>query len=229
MDIVHIIKRLISRLCFRFRHRKSCRIAYSANVTDRTTFEGMNQIFGHTYFDGHLGYGSYIGNNVYLSAEIGRFCSIAPFVRCNNGAHPYTQPYVSTAPCFCVTNPNRAQNGETFADRDLFKQAIFFDEQHKISIKIGHDCWIGEGAFLVGGIEISNGAVVLAHAVVTKDVPAYAIVGGIPARILGYRFDENTITFLQNVKWWDNSEGWFKEHWELLCNMEKFKDYYQNI
>lgn len=62
-------------------------------------------------------------------------------------------------------------------------------------MKIGSDCWIGTGVFLVGGIVIGNGAVVLAGAVVTKDVPPYAIVGGVPARILRYRYDEETINF----------------------------------
>ena len=91
---------------------------------------------------------------------------------------------------------------------------------------IGSDCWIGTGVFLVGGIVIGNGAVVLAGAVVTKDVPPYAIVGGVPARILRYRYDEETINFLLGIHWWDNDKEWFLKHWELLSDIDKLKDYY---
>ena len=71
-----------------------------------------------------------------------------------------------------------------------------------------------------------DGAVVLAHAVVTKDVPPYAIVGGVPAKVIGYRYDEDTIDFLLKVKWWNKDKKWFKEHWELLCDIDKMKTYF---
>lgn len=229
MPILNKLKQLASIFILRIKLRKVCRIAYSSNITKRTICEGMNQIFGQTFFDGYLGYGSYIGNNVNLSAIVGRFCSIAPFVRCNSGTHPYQAPFVSTAPCFCTTNPSRIQNGGSFANRDIFVQNKYIDSQQEIAIKIGHDCWIGEGAFIVGGVEIGNGAVVLAHAVVTKDVPAYAIVGGVPAKVIDYRFDDETIAFLQKVEWWNNSQEWFRENWELLCNIENLKTYYNKL
>ena len=66
----------------------------------------------------------------------------------------------------------------------------------------------------------------MAHAVVTKDVPPYAIVGGIPAKVIGYRYDEETIDFLLKIKWWNNDINWFKENWELLCDLDKLKAYY---
>lgn len=64
-------------------------------------------------------------------------------------------------------------------------------------------------------------AVVLANAVVTKDVPPYAIVGGVPAKVIGYRFDEETIQFLLNTQWWNNSEEWFEK--KLGAN-DRFKE-----
>ena len=66
-------------------------------------------------------------------------------------------------------------------------------------------------------------------AVVTKDVPPYAIVGGIPARILRYRYDEETINFLLSIHWWDNDKEWFLKHWDLLSDIDKLKTYYSNL
>ena len=77
-------------------------------------------------------------------------------------------------------------------------------------------------------MEIADGAVVLSHAVVTKDVPPYAIVCGIPAKVIGYRYDEETINFLLQIKWWNNSPAWFEEHWVLLNDIEKLKEYYKD-
>lgn len=67
----------------------------------------------------------------------------------------------------------------------------------------------------------------LAGAVVTKDIPPYAIVGGVPAKIIRYRYDEETIAFLLRIKWWDMPEDWLKENWRLLNDMDKLKAYFQ--
>ena len=142
-----------------------------------------------------MGFGSYLGPNSYVVGNIGRFTSIAPFVRCNSGVHPYKLPYVTTSPSFYSLNLNHSQNGSTFAKQQMFKEHMFVDNDNKWIVNIGHDCWIGEHVFMVGGVTVNNGAVVLAHAVVTKDVPPYAIVGGIPAKVIGYRYDEETIAF----------------------------------
>lgn len=68
----------------------------------------------------------------------------------------------------------------------------------------------------------------MAHAVVTKDIPPYAIVGGVPAKIIKYGYDALTIRFLLDSQWWKNSKEWFKEHWELISNIDELKNYYQN-
>lgn len=73
---------------------------------------------------------------------------------------------------------------------------------------------------------LSHGAVVLANAVVTKDVPSYAIVGGVPAKIIGYRYDEETIIFFNKIKWWNNNPEWLEKNWNLLCDIDKLKGYY---
>ena len=82
----------------------------------------------------------------------------------------------------------------------------------KGDVTIGNDVWIGNGATILSGVTVGNGAVIGACAVVTKDVPPYAIVAGNPAKIIRYRFDEETIAALQKIKWWD---------WEILKIKEK--------
>lgn len=73
----------------------------------------------------------------------------------------------------------------------------------KGSIIIQNDVWVGHGATIMAGVTLHNGCVIAADAVVTKDVPPYAIVGGNPAKVIRYRFDSNTIVSLQKIAWWD--------------------------
>ena len=110
--------------------------------------------------------------------------------------------------------------------RDRLYEELRYVDGTGDAVHIGSDCWIGDRVFIVGGVTINDGAVVLAGAVVTKDVPPYAIVGGIPARILRYRYDEETINFLLSIHWWDNDKEWFLKHWELLSDIDKLKAYY---
>lgn len=94
----------------------------------------------------------------------------------------------------------------------------------KGNIIVENDVWIGAKSSIMSGVKISNGAVVAAGSVVTKDVPPYAIVGGNPARILKYRFTENLIERLLQIAWWDWDEDRIKENASLLWtnNVESF-------
>ena len=223
-----MLKKIICWLITRLRFVNKVKIAQTATVSITSSFEGMSQIFPHVKFHGKLGFGSYIGSNCSLSADIGRFTSIANHVSCNPGIHPYKEPFVTTSPCFYSLNRSHLQCGSTFASIQLFEEYVYFDSNNKVAIKIGNDCWIGEGVFIVGGVQIYDGAVVFAHAVVTKDVPPYAIVAGIPAKIIGYRYDKETIDFLLRVKWWNNSKEWFVRNWKLLSDISLLKKYYNN-
>ncbi len=92
---------------------------------------------------------------------------------------------------------------------------------------IQNDCWIGHGATIMDGVTIHNGAVVGTNAVVTKDVPPYAIVAGNPARVVKYRFDEDIIHKLQHIAWWDwDSETIIKYKDKLLGETKDFVDYF---
>ncbi len=223
-----MIKRFLKYIIIRCKWHGMVKLSISTDIGIHSTFEGMSKIHANTSFRGHLGYGSYIGCNCRLSAYIGRFTSISWNVISLEGTHPYTFPYVSTSPNFFSLNKgHRWKSGSTFASEQLFNENRYVEEHPGLAVEIGNDVWIGDSVILIGGIHIGDGAVVLAGAVVTKDVPPYAIVGGVPAQIIKYRYDNKTIDFLLNSQWWNNDQKWFEQNWSLLCNMKKFKEYYK--
>lgn len=121
-------------------------------------------------------------------AQIGAFTSIADGVTISLGNHP--THLVSTHPAFYLSEFGlSAKNTPDIAAKNE-------------KIIIGHDVWIGRDVTLLTGVTIGTGAVIAAGAVVTKDVPPYAIVGGVPARVIRYRFDEETIQRLLESRWW---------------------------
>lgn len=225
--LISILKNIAIFIITRIRFYGKVRLSFKSRVTIHSSFEGRSKIHSHSLFHGRLGYGSYIGSYSSLSADIGRFTSIARYVCTIGGRHAYTYPFATTSPCFFSLNPHCQQSGSTFATEQMFEEIRHINPWHKISVKIGNDCWIGERAMIIGGVTIGDGAVVLAGAVVTKDVPPYAIVGGIPARVLKYRYDEENIAFLQNIQWWNNSEEWFVKNWRLMCDVDLLKAYYK--
>ena len=217
------IKQLLKRWILRLKWHGKLQLEQGCDIALQVQFEGMNKIYSHSSFGGILGYGSYIGHHSSLTAKIGRFCSISNHVICNAGIHPFQAPFATTSPCFFSL---RKQNGATFATQQMLNEMRTTDSEGSFGCEIGNDVWICEGVFINGGIHIADGALVLAHAVVTKDVPPYAIVGGVPAKIIGYRYDEATIKWLLNVQWWNNPIAWFRAHWSLLCDIDKLKAYY---
>jgi acetyltransferase-like isoleucine patch superfamily enzyme len=87
----------------------------------------------------------------------------------------------------------------------------------KGDVVIGHDVWIGDGATILSGVKIGNGAVVGARTVITKDVPAYAVVAGNPARFIRMRFSEIQIASLEKIAWWNWSNERVKQAMSALC------------
>lgn len=156
-----------------------------------------------------LGSYSYLSIRVAaMNTKIGKFCSIAQGVCISLGMHP-SKTFVSTSPVFFSQHK---QCGTTFSDRTYFKEMG--------NTIIGNDVWIGVNAIIMDDIFIGDGAIIGAGAIVTKDVPPYAIVGGSPARLLRYRFDEEQIKFLLNFKWWDKDEKWIRENLKEMHNIE---------
>ena len=222
------IRSFIKTIYYKLFVPSSVRIPLSAILDNKVSFEGCCQLHPYVKFCGRLGYGSYIGPYSKVSAKIGRFTSIASHVCTIAGRHAYQAPFATTCPMFFSLNPNHSQSGSTFATEQMFEELKFAVPEKHLDVEIGNDVWIGERAILIGGIHIADGAVVLAGAVVTKDVPPYAIVGGVPAKIIRYRYDEEIINFLLNIQWWNNSEDWFKKHWRLLTDIDRLKAFYRD-
>lgn len=205
---------------------KNIRFQKKVFISEDSKFEGQNFICYGTNFYGDIGYGSYISYNSEISAIVGRFTSIGPNCIVFGGRHAYTYPFVSTCPMFFSL---RKQNGETFTKEQRFKELNYIDEYRKICVKIGNDCWIGQDVKIVSGVTIGDGAIVLAGAVVTKDIPPYSIVGGVPARILKYRYSDKDIQILLTIKWWNWDINLIKEKSDLFCNIENFKKYIEQL
>lgn len=126
---------------------------------------------------------------------IGKFCSIACGAKFlfNSANHRIASLSTYTFPLF-------------FEEWGLEKENVAQAWDQKGDIIIGNDVWIGYEAVILSGVTIGDGAVIGCRAVVTKDVPPYTIVGGVPAKPIRKRFDEETIKELQKIKWWDWSE-----------------------
>ena len=143
------------------------------------------------YTDVSIGKYSYITSGIiYSGTKIGNFCSIAANTLIGAEAHPTN--WLSTSPF---------QYGKGFIVFEEFKNKVQFC--NKKETIIGNDVWIGGNATILGGVTVGDGAVIGAGSVVTKDVPPYAIVVGAPAKVLKFRFDEETIEKLLKSKWWD--------------------------
>jgi len=131
--------------------------------------------------------------------SIGSFCSIADDVSIFVGKHGrHTIDYVSTYPIGVVfgRSPTKVESNTQFGD---------------LSVVIENDVWIGRGAMILAGVNVGNGAVIAARSVVTRDVEPYAIVGGVPAKLIKHRFPPDIVRKLINLKWWEWSDEVIKE------------------
>jgi acetyltransferase-like isoleucine patch superfamily enzyme len=167
------------------------RSTFELPVVIQCTFSNLHEI--------HVGcftgiYGGKIGH-----CTIGRYCSIAPAVDIASDQHP--TDWLSSSMVQYVDNIHGwgdwiKRNGDNY-----YPPVNKFHSNEPVTI--GNDVWVGQGVFIKSGVKIGDGAVIAAHSVVTKDVPSFAIVAGVPATVKKYRFDEDTIERIKQIEWWN--------------------------
>jgi len=135
------------------------------------------------------------GTTIFYGTSIGRFSQIGK--NCEIGTVDHPIKWLSSHP-FQYNLQGHFPNWRDYTEK--FEQLKF---SRKEGANIGNDAWIGSLSIVKSGVTIGDGAIVGAGSIVTKDVPPYAIVGGVPAKLIRYRFDEKTIKRLLAVKWWD--------------------------
>ena len=161
---------------------KGCRLGRHVVIGERVILREVN-VGDFSYFERH-------GEAIY--ADIGKFCSIAANTRINALDHPMER---------LTTHKVSYRPNEYF--RYLGVDSGFRERRRAKRVTIGNDVWIGHGAVVMPAVRVGDGAVIGANAVVTRDVEPFAIVAGVPARSLRWRFPEATRQRIARLAWWD--------------------------
>jgi len=217
--ITAFLKDYITSILLEIRHRHlKLKIGHYCKIKD-TTFAQHNTIYnGVTIRHSSLGRYTYISNKTSINkTSIGSFCSIGPDCKIGLGKHPASD-LVSTHPAFYS---NQKQCGDTFTQKNYF-------EEHE-SIVIGHDIWIGANVVIADGVHIGNGAIVSAGAVVVSNVPPYAVVGGVPAKVIKFRFQPDEVDFLIQHPWWEKDEQWLRENFLTMHDIKQYVSNEKNV
>ena len=184
-ETARIYKNVIVRKC---EIGENCIIGDFGHVED-SVLEQYTQIYPFgTMYSSRLGAYSYVQKNSSIwHANIGKFCSLSWNVSVGGGEHDF---HKVTAHSFLYSK------SYGFIEEPLYER--FADK-----CEIGNDVWIAAGASILRGVTMGDGAVVGAGAIVTKDVPPYSIVAGVPAKVIGYRCNDEIIADLLELKWWN--------------------------
>lgn len=153
------------------------------------------------------------------SLKIGKYCSIANDVNfiCDSGFH--TESEITSFPLF---HEILEKNDEILIDGIHYKVGDLSKKLHskKADIVVGNDVWIGMNATVLPNVKIGNGVTILAGAVVSDDIPDYAVAGGVPAKVIKFKHNQEIIDALNKISWWD----WSEEKMKLNIN-----DFYLSI
>lgn len=210
----HWLRWLFKKWSLEFKYKKQhLHLEYMVEVSN-CKFNNYNTIYKYARLrDSELGDFSYVARNCQIyNTKIGKYTCIGPNVSTGMGAHPSSE-FVSSHPLFYSTLGQ--SSGLVIVEKNLFEEFP--------STVIGNDVWIGNSAIIKYGVKIGDGAIIGSGAVVTKDVEPYSIVGGVPAKIIKYRFSKEQISFLQEFKWWDKDLEWIKSKKDLFQNIEQFR------
>lgn len=171
-------------------------------IGDYTYYDDVN---GAENFERHVTHlYDFIGDKLI----IGKFCAIAKGIEfVMNGAN-HRMNSVSTYP-FNIMGGGWEKSAPTLEDLSLKGDTV-----------VGNDVWIGQNVTVMPGVHIGDGAIIAANSVVTKDVPAYHIAGGNPVRMIRKRFDDDVISYLLGLKWWDWPPEKIFSNLEILCSAD---------
>jgi acetyltransferase-like isoleucine patch superfamily enzyme len=185
---------------------KSCEVSprsflYGVKLGKKNIICGGNymnncEVGDYTYISGTEGGGIISG---YQNVKIGKYCSISTKIEIIT-ASSHHKEFASTFPFYSMHNSfcyNKKKNLEVTDVRP---------------VTIGNDVWIGAGVIMLGGINVGDGAIIGAGAVVTKDVDSYSIVAGVPAKIIGQRFSDEVAKKMMELKWWNWPEEKIKKN-----------------
>jgi acetyltransferase-like isoleucine patch superfamily enzyme len=176
------------------------RVGDQLRVGDSCALEPYVHVLGGYALPERMGAFSYSHSMLLPNMRLGRYCSIGGGVEFIQSQHP--ADWVTSSPFFYA--PQGLQGIYDYINLDLKAGSfpLHPDTFRSGPVELGHDVWIGQGAMLSGGVTLGTGAIVGARALVTRDVPPYAIVGGTPARIIRMRFPDTVIERLLALQWW---------------------------
>lgn len=186
------------------RHHKDAAFILSAGVAKEARLHigvgvGRDVVINR---DVTVGDYTYINRGATLfSGRVGRYCSIGPYAQIGPEQHPLG--HLSTSPRFFDDNPPY----HVKTDFEVFESPP----------SLGHDVWVGAHTVILQGVTVGNGAVIAAGAIVTRDVAAFQVVGGVPAKPIGQRFAKRSQDLATRLAWWNMSDAELQDHLHLFA------------